>query len=115
MLKVSFLISCTLAFIFLTTHLAAAQQNPPDSTGKTCEAFAKEFYTWYLSAARAGVPHGVWPPELTLKAKPPVLSEELVRGINDVEAEAKRTQDAGLDFDPVLNSQDSGGPGNLPT
>lgn len=114
MTRINRTISHTIALIFLSTPITIAQQKPPDSAGKTCEVFVKEFYAWYLNADRTATPHGVRPFELTLKASPPLLSKELLSGLNAVVAEAKRTQDAGLDVDPVLNTQDSGGPGDPP-
>lgn len=107
-------IRCFLILLIVTAPLAFAQQQPPQSAGKTCEAFVKEFYAWYLNADRTAGPHGVWPYELTLKANPPLLSKELIYGLNAVDAEAAKAQDPGLDFEPILNTQDGGGPGDPP-
>lgn len=75
----------------------------------------KEFYAWYLKTDRAVVPpHGVWAYELTMKANPPLLSKELLSGLTAVDAEAAKAQDAGLDFEPILNTQDGGDPGDPP-
>lgn len=104
-----------LLILLIAAAPAFAQQKPPDSAGKTCEAFVKEFYSWYLRTDRAVVPpHGVWPYELTMKAKPPALSADLLSGLRAVDAEAQKNQDPGLDFDPVLNTQDCGDPGDPP-
>jgi hypothetical protein len=91
-----------------------AQTEPPESSGKTCEIFLKEFYGWYLTNDRSTPPHGAWALEITLKVHPLLLSDELTRGINAVEAEAKKSHDVGLDFDPILNTQDPGDPGDPP-
>jgi len=101
------------AFIVLiaTSSLAFAQQQPPPSAGKTCEAFVKDFYDWYLRTDRA---HSIWPYDLVMKAKPPVLGAELLSGLRAVDAEAAKEQDPGLDFEPILNTQDPGDTGDPP-
>ena len=100
--------------MFLITHSSAAQQRPPDSSGRTCETFVKEFYAWYLPIAQAEMKSRVDPLNLAQKARPAILSRELIQGLEAVDAEARKAQDPGLDFDPVLNSQDPGGPGDPP-
>jgi len=105
-----------LSTVLLSTNpqIAAAQQKPPASAGKSCEAFVKEFYGWYLPIAQAEIERHVDPLDLAVKANPPVLSRELIHGLEAVRAEETKTGDAGLDFDPVLNSQDPGDPGDPP-
>jgi len=100
--------------ILLFATSSPAQTKVPDSTGKTCEQFLKDFYAWYLPIAQAEIERHVQPLDLTVRANPAVLSREIISGIEAVDAEAKKSGDAGLDFDPVLNSQDPGGPGDPP-
>ena len=102
------------AAILLLATSSPAQTKAPDSNGKTCETFLKDFYAWYLPIAQAEIERHVEPLDLTMKANPPVLSRELASGLEAVDAEVKKTGDAGLDFDPILNSQDPGGPGGPP-
>ena len=103
-----------IVLISTSTSVVFAQQQPPDSTGKTCEAFVKDFYGWYLRTDRAAYPHGVWPYDLTMRAKPRLLSSELLSGLRAVDAQAHKNQDPGLDFEPILNTQDAGDPGDPP-
>jgi hypothetical protein len=114
MKKASRILRGVVILLVASSIRVTAQEKPPQSTGKTCETFLKEFYGWYLTKSRTTPPHGVWPLEITLKSNPPILSAGLTRGINAVDAEANKSQDAGLDFDPVLNTQDSGGPADPP-
>jgi len=111
----SILCRSLIVLVSTSSGLVFAQQQPPDSVGKTCEAFVKDFYDWYLRTDRAVVPpHGVWPYEIIMKAKPPLLSSELLSGLRAVDAEAHKNQDPGLDFEPILNTQDAGDPGDPP-
>jgi hypothetical protein len=49
--------------------------------------------------------------DLALKQRRFAFSPRLVRGVEAVEEDARRHQEAGLDFDWILNSQDPGDPG----
>jgi len=70
----------------------------------------QDFYNWYMSKALERINSD--PVGLALKYKRDAFSSELVRGLEEVRAEQKADKDAGLDFDPILNSQDPGDPGD---
>lgn len=97
-----------LAFVLtLSCSLTVAGQSQP--AADSCRKFVRTFYNWYVPKAQdlQGDPL-----DLALKQKPSPFSAELVQGLNRVAAVAKRENDPGLDFDPVLNSQDPGDPGD---
>jgi hypothetical protein len=50
--------------------------------------------------------------DAALRERRSAFSSQLLSQLAQVEAEQKRSQDAGLDFDWILNSQDPGGPGD---
>jgi len=93
--------------VALLCSLAATDRSQP--TEDSCRKFVQAFYDWYVPKAQDV--HGD-PLDLTLRRKPAPFSAELVRGLDRVEAESKADNDAGLDFDPVLNTQDPGDPGD---
>jgi hypothetical protein len=75
-----------------------------DPTEKaSCRKFVGEFYTWYVAQGKNGDPLRV-----ALKRKKANFSREVIRRLNeDAEAAAKSPNEiVGLDFDPVLDSQD---------
>lgn len=74
-----------------------------DSDSAACSKFVGEFYTWYLAHGKNADPLRV-----ALKTKKSNFSSELVKRLNeDYKAAAKSPGEiVGLDFDPVLNSQD---------
>jgi hypothetical protein len=78
----------------LPSHAQDAQE-----IQNSCRNFVQKFYDWYLLKPS-------WPRALTYK--PSAFSSELSQGLReDYEAQAKVSGDiAGLDFDPLLNSQD---------
>lgn len=74
----------------------------------SCLAFVKAFYGWYVPKARAET---LTSEGAALRERPSAFSSQLLNQLSEFEAEHKRNQDAGLDFDWILNSQDPGGPG----
>lgn len=74
-----------------------------DPESAACSKFVGEFYTWYLAHGKNADPLRV-----ALKTKKSNFSSELVKRLNeDYKAAAKSPGEiVGLDFDPVLNSQD---------
>lgn len=70
---------------------------------KACLKFVAEFYAWYLAQGK-----NTDPLRVALKKKQANFSKELVLRLNeDYKASAKSPDEiVGLDFDPVLNSQD---------
>lgn len=74
----------------------------------SCRTFAQRFYDWYVAKAQFEEQQKYEGPtlNLALKYKRFAFDPNLVRQIEDAEAEARREQEAFLDFDPILNSQD---------
>lgn len=87
-----------------------ATQNHPQTSEESCQKFVQDFYNWYMSKALKRIPSDAL--GLALKYKRDAFSHELVRGLEAVRAEQKADKDVGLDFDPILNSQDPGDPGD---
>jgi len=76
-----------------------------DSTEtRSCRKFVGDFYTWYIAHSKSGDPL-----RTALKRYKSNFSAELVQRLNeDRRAAAKSPGEiVGLDFDPVLNSQDT--------
>ena len=70
----------------------------------------QEFYDWYMSRALGKINRD--PLGLALKYKRESFSTTLAQGLEEVRAKEKADKDAGLDFDPILNTQDPGDPGD---
>jgi hypothetical protein len=69
------------------------------------EAFVQRFYDWY--APRAGDIEHPFGFEDALNLKPSVFDPPLARALQaDADAQKKARDIVGLDFDPILNSQD---------
>lgn len=90
----------TLLLVFGLSSVALAQASEPKVNAASCRTFVQGFYDWYVA-------HGTnLQTALKLKrtAFSPVLADALAA---DVAANAKRPDEvAGLDFDPLVNSQD---------
>ncbi len=73
------------------------------SDSKSCQKFVGDFYSWYVAQAKSGDPLRV-----ALKKKQGTFSKELVLRLNEDYAAAAKSpgEVVGLDFDPLLNSQD---------
>jgi hypothetical protein len=87
-----------------------AKQNHRQNSEESCQKFVQDFYNWYMSKALKRISSD--PLGLALKYKRAAFSPELVRGLEAVRAEQKSDKDVGLGFDPILNSQDPGDPGD---
>jgi hypothetical protein len=72
----------------------------------------KEFYAWYLPKVRTTDPRAELPLDRRLNDRHSAFNQTLIRWVSAVESEARRTHEAGLDFDPILNAQDPGDPGD---
>lgn len=95
-------IACGLVGLSLATTISVrSQAQDAQDAQKSCREFVQSFYDWYIK-------HPAWP--RALKYRPSAFSPELYRRLHeDHEAQAKVPGDvAGLDFDPILNSQDPG-------
>lgn len=97
----------------LTGVLIQLHAQPPDATEQSCRIFVQKFYDGYwnqylpkMKDADFSLPGT----DAVLRARPPVLSQELIDLIVKDEKRSKETGDVGdLDFDPFLNSQDPQG------
>lgn len=80
---------------------------------QSCRAFVQKFYDGYWNQYLPKIkdPNFSLPgTEAVLRAKPPVLSQELIDLILKDERQSKKSGEVGnLDFDPFLNSQDPDG------
>jgi hypothetical protein len=99
------------AVIFVATccPLLVAQEKKSTPTKESCLNFVQEFYGWYVPKARDINVNSL---DLALKERRSAFSAELIKGVESVEADARSHQEAGLDFDWVLNSQDPGDAGD---
>jgi hypothetical protein len=82
----------------------ATRGSAADSAEKaSCRNFVGDFYVWYVAQSKHGEPL-----KAALKQKRANFSRELIRALNeDAKAAAKSPGEiVGLDFDPILNSQD---------
>jgi hypothetical protein len=89
--------------------LLSAQEKASVPTKASCLAFVQEFYGWYVPKARATALGSM---DAALKVRRVAFSRHLLKGLQDVDDDARRNQEAGLDFDWILNSQDPGDPGD---
>lgn len=97
----------------LTGPLAVSNAQGSGAAEQSCRAFVQKFYDGYwnqylpkLKDADFSLPGT----DAVLRARPPVLSQELIDLIVKDEKRSKETGDVGnLDFDPFLNSQDPQG------
>ena len=89
--------------IVFSVFSAPVHATAPDaaSTPNSCQKFVQSYYDWYVSKNKSNF-------ENALKARPEVFNPALLRRLAaDVAAQAKDADNVvGLDFDPVLNSQD---------
>src|SRR5579863_5501786 len=85
----------------------------PSVDEQTCQAFVQKFYDgyWNQYLPRIKDPKFSLPgTEAVLRAKPPVLSPELIDLIQKDEKQSQKSGEVGnLDFDPFLNGQDPSG------
>jgi hypothetical protein len=70
----------------------------------------QDFYDWYISKAVEKATTD--PVGLALNYKRDSFRAELAQGLKEVRSKEKTDKDGGLDFDPILNSQDPGDPGD---
>ncbi len=82
------------------------QQKIGGSDGReTPQAFAQDFYNWYVPKALNDNPGPAW--DIALRYRKHAFSPELFQALkDDSDAQAKASDLVGLDFDPFLNSQD---------
>ena len=94
-----------LAALSATISFASAANAADDSS--ECHTFVQKFYDWYVAKARGPIGNSSTL-EKVVKLRSEVFSEDLCKQIKiDLAASAKSTDGVvGLDFDPVLNSQE---------
>jgi tetratricopeptide (TPR) repeat protein len=90
-------------------QLISAQDQKSAATKESCLAFVQEFYGWYITKARDVSVDSL---DLALKERRSAFIAKLTKGVEAVDADARRYKEAGLDFDSVLNSQDPGDSGD---
>src|ERR1044071_9727129 len=84
-------------------HGAERRYGGSSAEEAACRRFVGEFYAWYIAHSKHQVPL-----DLALKRKRANFSAELVRRLNEDRAASAKSpgEIVGLEFDPVLNSQD---------
>ncbi len=85
----------------VTTVLALPTNAAPDQK-ESCRKFVGEFYVWYLKHSNGG------PLDKAVKLKKANFSPQLLRALEEDRRAAEKSphEIVGLEFDPVLNSQD---------
>lgn len=106
MFKRAVIIVGSILFAIASAPVCSAQ-----ATGDAakCSKFVQEFYNYYLKLCqREGKKDD--PLDIATKERPGILSAELKKALDEDSAAAKKSPEeiVGLDFDPVLNSQDMG-------
>jgi hypothetical protein len=95
-----------LLICFTCSSWLAAQSRTPEPK-ESCRQFTQTFYNWYVSKVFESLDHknvDALLEALDYKGQP--FSRELVQGIRSVRTEEKKSHEAILDFDPILNTQD---------
>ena len=93
--------------LFFASSQTLAQVQPPQDMEASCRKFVQQFYDWYLP--RAKDEHSGRAGDIVLKYRSSSFSLELRKRLKeDSDAQAKSEDIVGLDFDPFLNTEDSG-------
>jgi hypothetical protein len=92
-----------LALILASSPLRS--ETPSGHTAKACLTFVQEFYNWY--APVAGRSNKIVAYLIAVRSRPSAFGPELARFLRqDAAAQAQAHEIVGLDFDPILASQD---------
>jgi hypothetical protein len=97
-----------LLLIGFTCSTWLGAQNRTSGDKESCRRFTQTFYDWYVAKVFESFDHknvDVLLEALDYQGQP--FSRELVQGIRKVRAEEKKSHEAILDFDPILNTQDA--------
>src|SRR5947208_1005082 len=88
--------------LVLTATLIALPAHAASDQKTSCRRFVGEFYAWYLAHSNGDVL------SKAIKQKRANFSRELLRALEEDRKAAEKSPNeiVGLDFDPVLNSQD---------
>src|SRR5215510_14763348 len=89
--------------------LVVAHEAKSQPTKQSCLEFVREFYDWYVPKARTGTLNSE---DAALNARRHAFSPQLLKHLAELDREQKRSRDAGLAFDWILNPQDPGDPGD---
>jgi hypothetical protein len=74
-------------------------------TDVPCGSFVQQFYDWYVPIALKG--NSNEPPwDVALRVRSSLFSQDMASALKKEEAIQAKVQDAGIDADPFLNSQD---------
>lgn len=86
------------------SSLAVRAASPDENS---CQAFVQEFYKWYIGKSNNNSKSGD-PLSITLKTRPELFGAELTKRLKEDSAAAAKSPDeiVGLDFDPILNTQE---------
>jgi hypothetical protein len=90
-------------FLSATSSSVFCQQST-SATEQSCRKFVQRFYDWYVPIALKD--NGVPASDLALKHRPAAFDTKLYRELQEESRTTAKLNDAGLDFDPFLNSQD---------
>lgn len=100
------LTACLMLFLWFspTQQTRSANRTPAraaDDTQESCRRFVQSFYDWFVGKAGTNF-------EVALREKRSAFSPKLYKALQeDVQAQAKVPGEiVGLDFDPIVNSQD---------
>ena len=98
------------ACLLLATHClhqSQAQTSNTSGTKESCRAFVQQFYKWYVPVVHERRrEQSAW--DAALDQKSTLFSSELSKALRKEEAIQAKLDDAGIDEDPFLNSQDPG-------
>jgi hypothetical protein len=94
-----------LSVLLITSVLLAAQAKSTHSPAKSPTEFVEQFYRWYTPVALRENPTPAW--DIALKLKRSHFSPQLARLLKeDSDAQAACEELVGLDFDPIVGSQE---------
>jgi hypothetical protein len=94
--------------LFFCLGVMLSAQTKEHQRPQQCTEFVREFYDWYVPKIRISV-EKKWEIdvfEFALKQRRAAFGSELFHQIEISKAEAERTQDPYIDFDPIVNSQE---------
>lgn len=86
--------------------LAQSQTLSPEV--EECRTVVQNFYGWYVRLENTDAPKQTEAPlERAIRQKRDLFSAELIGLVEQADVEQRRVDDAGIDFDPILNTQDA--------
>lgn len=91
--------------LIMLALMTSCQNKSTKATQDSCQHFTQKFYDWYVASEDANRDESAL--ALALKNRRSAFVPDLAQQLEDVEAEQKRLHEPILDFDPVLNTQDS--------